>query len=70
MSSIAPLGNDVSTDVPYRRQKIKLAVGTVAESLHTQLKTSREMAGLRLLFGLFEKTGTLMGQSEASHNFL
>ena len=35
MSSIAPLGNDVSTDVPYRRQKIKLAVGTVAESLHT-----------------------------------
>ena len=34
MSSIASLENDVSTDVPSRRQTIKPAVGTMTESLH------------------------------------
>ena len=29
MSSIASTGNDVSTDDPYHRQTIKLAVGTL-----------------------------------------
>ena len=33
MSSIAPTGNYVSTDDPYHRQTIKLAVGTMAECL-------------------------------------
>ena len=50
MSSIAALKNDVSTDVTYRRQTIKLAIGTMAESLHIYLKTPLEMSGLRLLF--------------------
>ena len=38
MSSIAPLGNEVSTAIkyiPYRHQTIKFAVGTMMESLHT-----------------------------------
>ena len=34
MSSIASLGNDVSTDIPQRRRTIKPAVRTMAESLH------------------------------------
>ena len=50
MSSIAALKNDVSTDVTYRRQTIKLAIGTMAESLHIYLKTLLEMSGLGLLF--------------------
>ena len=38
MSSIAPLGNQVSTaikDIPYRHQATKFTVGTMVESLHT-----------------------------------
>ena len=38
MSSIVTLVNEVSTaikNVPYRHQTIKLAVGTMVESLHT-----------------------------------
>ena len=34
ISSIAPLRNSVSTDVPYPRQRIKIAVETMVESIH------------------------------------
>ena len=76
MSNIGPLGNDVSADVPYRFQRIKLAVEIMLESLHILLKTALEMSGLgvraqpNILAGAFEKTVTLMGQGEASHNLL
>ena len=76
MSSIAPLGNDVSGDVPYSLQTIKLAVEIMVEALHIQLKKALEMSGLgvraqpNILAGVFEKTVTLMGQGEASHKLL
>ena len=68
MSSIAPLGNKVSTaikNIPYHYQTIKLAVGKTVESLHTWLKTSLEISVVRLV-----KRVTLVGQSKTSHNLL
>ena len=72
MSIIAPLGNQVSTAIkyiPYHQQTIKPAVGPMAQSLHTWLKTSLEISVLRLLFWCLKRV-TLIGQSEASHNLL
>ena len=58
MSSIAPLVNEVSTaikNVPYRHQTIKLAVGTMVQSLHTWFKTSLEISVLRLVFCMWKE---------------
>ena len=72
MSSIAPLTNEVSTAIKYfsyHHQTIKLAVGTMTESLHTLLKTFLEISVLQLLFWCL-KRATIMGQSKPLDNLL
>ena len=57
MSSIVLFENEVSTAIKCSiwLQDNYFAVGTMAESLHTQLRTSLEILVLRLLIGCISK---------------
>ena len=71
ISNTEPLGSEISSAIKCFTSLPKLAVGTMAETLHTWLKDVFRNHSIQTDIWLYlKRTVKVMGQREASHHFL